>query len=342
LAKLTTEIVNQRLSSRGIELIGEYLNNRTKSSFKCLFGHRWITTPDSVMGGKGCPVCSGNLPLNAEIVNERIEARGLKLLGAYKNHQTKTLFKCANGHQWMAKPNFILGGGGCAICSGNSVLNRDAINLKLKGRGIELIGDYLNARTPTKFRCPKGHEWAGITDNILNKDSGCPHCSGIHVLSEELVNERLADRGISLIGSYKSVETKTKFRCLEGHEWMATPSNILRGRGCPSCTVFGTNNDALYIWKALGLTFNGTQVYKVGVTSARLSDTRIKHVARKASVEYEIVVLKEVAGGATETEAKLLRMGVNPLYEGFVGCTEFRAFSEPELLEALSIIAKAS
>ena len=54
-AKLTTEEINTRLADRGIKIIGEYTNQRTKTTFSCLSGHTWEATPHSIMhGGKGC------------------------------------------------------------------------------------------------------------------------------------------------------------------------------------------------------------------------------------------------------------------------------------------------
>ena len=50
--------VNARLASRNIELIGEYTNAKTKTTFidhSC--GHTWEVAPDGVMQGTGCPHC---------------------------------------------------------------------------------------------------------------------------------------------------------------------------------------------------------------------------------------------------------------------------------------------
>jgi len=63
-------------------------------------------------------------------------------------------------------------------------------------------------------------------------------------ISKEIVNERLLDsnRGIKLIGDYTSSRDTTKFECVCGHCWMATPNNILNGKGCPKCsTTIGSN-----------------------------------------------------------------------------------------------------
>jgi Zn finger protein HypA/HybF involved in hydrogenase expression len=58
--KLTIDKVNDRLANDGrtITQIGEYVSARTKSEFRCQDGHVWVTTPDSVLRGHGCPVCA--------------------------------------------------------------------------------------------------------------------------------------------------------------------------------------------------------------------------------------------------------------------------------------------
>jgi len=103
-----------------------------------------------------------------------------------------------------------------------------------------------------------------------------------------------------------------------------------------------SDNDAIYIWKAIGWTYNGEQVYKVGVTSARLDDVRIKQVTKAADVEAEIVMLAKVNGMATRLESTLLSIGHDPKYVDFDGCTEFRAMSDEQLKQALALIAQAA
>lgn len=50
--------INNRLAHRNIELIGEYINAKTPTTFidhSC--GHTWIVAPDGVQQGTGCPKC---------------------------------------------------------------------------------------------------------------------------------------------------------------------------------------------------------------------------------------------------------------------------------------------
>lgn len=115
--KITKDIVNERLSSRNIELIGDYTNRRMKSLFKCSESHVWEAVVGSVIYGGGCPYCSNKVPLTKDIVNTRVSARNIKLIGDYINNSSKTLFRCDEGHEWNASPHHIMEGSGCPSCA---------------------------------------------------------------------------------------------------------------------------------------------------------------------------------------------------------------------------------
>jgi hypothetical protein len=99
-----------------------------------------------------------------------------------------------------------------------------------------------------------------------------------------------------------------------------------------------SDGDVVYIWRAIGHEFNNLPIYKIGTTSERLGDRRIKEVARWANMEVDIIVLAKVKAQASQIEMKLLELGVNPKYEGFNGSSEFRALTNDELDAALFLI----
>jgi hypothetical protein len=115
--KLTKELVNERINDRGIELIGEYITNKTKSQFECIYGHRWLARPGDILKGIGCPHCAGLSPLSKELVNERINERGIELISDHTNTRTKLEFVCINGHKWMALSRDVMMGKGCPHCA---------------------------------------------------------------------------------------------------------------------------------------------------------------------------------------------------------------------------------
>lgn len=101
-----------------------------------------------------------------------------------------------------------------------------------------------------------------------------------------------------------------------------------------------TDNDAIYIWCAVGAVFNGNKVYKVGITSSRLSDNRVKMVAKKAGFKAEIIALHKVSRKASEIECELLSIGERPMYEKFDGHSEFRAMSHEDLARAVEVASR--
>ena len=101
----------------------------------------------------------------------------------------------------------------------------------------------------------------------------------------------------------------------------------------------GTDNNAIYIWAAIGQTYNLDQVYKIGVTSARLGTERIKRCASAYGVEFEILTCTAVDCKATDLEKQLLVLGDNPGFTGFDGATEMRSMNKSQLDAATKLIS---
>ena len=100
-----------------------------------------------------------------------------------------------------------------------------------------------------------------------------------------------------------------------------------------------SDDDVIYIWKAVGETYLGEQVYKVGVTSERLGAERIVQVARAHDMTADIVIFQALNKRASKLEKKLLMLGENPNFtSGLDGYSEFRALTEDELKAATSLI----
>lgn len=100
----------------------------------------------------------------------------------------------------------------------------------------------------------------------------------------------------------------------------------------------GSDNDAIYIWRAVGQHYNGNPVYKIGVTSARLGTRRVEEGSRKSGFEFDLICCEPVQCKATDLERKLHLFGEDPGFVGFAGCTEFRALSDSALYAAISLI----
>jgi hypothetical protein len=98
-------------------MIGPMVNTNTKALFECDSGHDWYARPADEMQGHGCPHCAGLMKLTAEIVNERIAHRQLRLVGEYISSGRRTTFSCAKDHRWEATPASVFAGSGCSACA---------------------------------------------------------------------------------------------------------------------------------------------------------------------------------------------------------------------------------
>jgi hypothetical protein len=104
--KLTKEIVNERIKDRGIELIGEYITNKTPALFRCSYNHTWEAFPGVVMERTGCSICYriGKI-VPKKIVDERLKGRGIELIGEYSGIHKKSLFRCFYNHTLPYRQN---------------------------------------------------------------------------------------------------------------------------------------------------------------------------------------------------------------------------------------------
>ena len=162
------------------------------------------------------------------------------MLGEYVANHTKSLFHCREGHTWKATPANVMHSTGCPHCSGNVPLTKEIVNSRISGRGLVMLGEYVNTTTKSQFQCSKGHIWETMPDNVLS-GYACPKCgkkaaANRRRLSANTIRERLAGRGIVLLGEYVTANTKTLFQCSEGHTWKATPGSVMNGNGCPHCS----------------------------------------------------------------------------------------------------------
>ena len=183
--KTTSEVRSQLVEmGNGIELIDEYVTAQTKVTFRCRNSHDWLAKPNDVLTGHGCPDCAGLRRSSKEKVNKKLDeaGRSVRQLGEYKSALTKTLFRCEVGHEWMVKPNVVLSGAGCPVCSDTS-WTVETINKRFEdaNRPITIIGEYKNFVTNTEFQCDNGHIWKTALSNLFKNfetnKSGCPTCA---------------------------------------------------------------------------------------------------------------------------------------------------------------------
>jgi len=187
-----------------------------------------------------------------EFINEmKIKNPNIKIMNQYINAQTKVKCQCKlDNYEWNAVPNLLLSGHGCPKCGQNKLRNlfvknlNDFINeLKLINPNILIIGEYINANTKIKCKCLiDGYEWSAKPSHLLDNHE-CPQCaikkrSEIRTFTnlDFLSKVKQVNQDIIILDEYTGINNKIKVRCIhDNYEWYISPSNLLRGRGCPVC-----------------------------------------------------------------------------------------------------------
>lgn len=247
--KMTNVIIDQKIEKRNIKRISDCIDSKTKMMFGCLMcDHTWENTYNHILSGQGCPQCAGVVQLTNNDVDNRLVGRNIKRLEDYKGSKTKINFQCLNcNHIWNCYPNSLFSGHGCPNCAGNIQLTNDIIDNRLLPRNIIRIDEYISNNIKITFKCNIcEHIWKAKPSNVVNGNkTGCPKCAGNARLTNEIVDERIANRPIKRIGQYAGNNTKIDFQCLVCENiWAATPAHIFDGRGCPLC--HNTYEEAIY------------------------------------------------------------------------------------------------
>lgn len=190
-----------------IEILGTYINNRTKIQCRCkVCGYEWEVKPNDLLNGYGCPKCGGTAKLTHKEFIMRLHQVNpdIQVLGTYINNRTKIKCKCKiDGYIWEATPHNLLNDVGCPECAGNIKLTQEKFINKLQqvNPDIKVLGTYINNRTKIKCKCKKcEHIWRAIPDGLL-RGSGCPKCNTSK--GEKSVAQYLDNLGINYIYNKK-------------------------------------------------------------------------------------------------------------------------------------------
>lgn len=221
--KLTTEQYKARISevNKDIEIISEYIGANKPVTAKCkLDGNVWSARA-SMLYVSGCPKCdikkrtktTEQFKKEVEQINPNIE-----VIEEYRTSREKIKFRCKiEGTVWDAEPYVILSGCGCPECA-----NKDRIKKRKKtiedvkkqikeiDKDIEIIGEYKNSLSKTKFRCKKCKGiWETSTSSIINNKSGCPKC-GSKSKGEKNIRKYCEKNNIQYKEQYKIKDCKNK------------------------------------------------------------------------------------------------------------------------------------
>jgi len=126
------------------------------------------------------------------------------------------------------------------------------------------LEDYIDSKTPILHECIAGHIWKVIPNSILY-GQGCPECAGN---KKKDTKSYQAQTLYQVLEPYINSVTPISHKCDKDHIWKASPNNILRGRGCPSCSKSGF--DPLLPAKLYYIKIG--DYYKLGITNRSIRE----------------------------------------------------------------------
>lgn len=231
--------------------------SQLKVKWKGKCSHSWVAEIKSRGYGAGCPVCAGQLvqigfnDLATTLPELAIQADGWDPTTVTKGSKLKKQWKCEIGHTWIASVGARSGGTGCPVCSNRKILvgyndlatTNPKIAAQADGWDPTLVSKGHNKKK--QWRCSLGHSYFATVNQRSHHDTGCPICAGKKVLIgfNDLATTRpdLAAEadGWDPTSVTRGSNRKVKWRCLQGHNWKTSPTDRLRGEGCPTCSKSG-------------------------------------------------------------------------------------------------------
>ena len=250
--KKTSEDYHDLAKARGFKWLRRQAHGTTKEKTKwqCSKGHRWQTTFSLLHNRKtGCPQCYFlSLRKTPADYHRLAKLLGLHWLGPeVSNAETKTNWRCHNGHQWVMTYHALQQGVGCPECRRQALrLSPRDYRALARMRGIKWLGKAspTNYRIKTQWQCPKGHRWftsyTALRVRVDTNTCGCPVCNkrtpeDYHTLAKSC--------GFKWIGpKVANTAIKTVWECSQGHRWRQT---YWRLKGCPVCARTGHRKNIL-------------------------------------------------------------------------------------------------
>lgn len=181
----------------------EYVNQSSKLLFRCECGNTFERTLADMKKNNSfsCLECkkkrfSENYRANIDNVIKYIEDHGCQYVsGEYVNGRSKLVIRCRCGNLFeKCFAKFKSGQDHCPECGLKNLARlkakytaEDAQRI-VGEKGYTIIGKYVNAYTPVKCICKRGHETDIILSQFLKGCSGCDICAHLDMSGENHPN----------------------------------------------------------------------------------------------------------------------------------------------------------
>ena len=173
-----------------------------------------------------------------------IEKKGGTPLSPYFTARKQVSILCQKGHQWTTTPDSIKRGNWCSECAGNKKGTTEEYRKIGKKFQCELENEYVNAKTPLRYRCQKGHVfkktpywlkriYKEIKENLEKFKNICPDCE--REMYAQKFEKFVRNKRGQVLTPYKGRFQPIKIKCEKKHEWETTLAVVYQGHWCRTC-----------------------------------------------------------------------------------------------------------
>lgn len=152
-------------------------------------------------------------------------------------------------HDWIKnfiskiRPNLLLSDD---VKRKNYATSNELSELKefARSKGGECLSDaYQGIQELHEFRCCENHVWV-TTASVIKQGGWCPVCKLRVLADKQRIHsvdsmQKIAEQrgGKFLSATFNSVNDRYRWVCAANHEWVAAPSDVMKGTWCRKCAV---------------------------------------------------------------------------------------------------------
>ena len=212
--RLTHEEFLEKLSAKNadytagkFDVVGKYVNSKTKIECRCHEHGTWNPTPGSLLHGSGCPEC-----------------------GVAKCHAPKRADEKSGSRRLRTHQQFL-----------DELKEK---NTHYAAGEFEVLGVYTKSVVPIECSCPEHGRWSTTPSNLIHNNGKCPRCGNDakRITHDEFL-KRLAERNphyaageFEVTSKYTRSKDDIECTCPKHGPWKTKANTLMNGTGCPKCS----------------------------------------------------------------------------------------------------------
>lgn len=175
---------------------------------------------------------------HAKKFREYVENKRGALITPYFSQKKEVTLMCGKRHRWTTTPDSVYKDNWCPECAGNMKGTTEFYRKIGKMFNCELISEYVNAKTPLTYKCPKTHKFTIKSPYWLKRtykeiEILCPKCK-LDIFAKQF-QTIVSKKRAQLLTPYKGRFKPITIKCSKNHKWSTTPASVYQGSWCKFC-----------------------------------------------------------------------------------------------------------